>query len=422
MSVIQKTKIDESTINSLVKAASYAVRGRIVSRSAELQEKLKQANHNLPFNKIISCNIGNPHALNQKPISYMRDVLSVVVNPALAQRGTFPADVIRRAERYLKDIPGLGAYSESQGMATVRADVSKFLEERDGVAGNPANIFITNGASEGVRLTMQTIMRDPATGVQDGVLTPIPQYPLYSALTTLLKGNLVPYYLDENKGWGCTVDALQQSLVKARNQGIATRALVVINPGNPTGQVLSEDDMRGVVDFCVREGICLMADEVYQENVWKSGAKFVSFRKVAHDLGLKPTDEDLQMISFHSISKGFLGECGLRGGYFELFGIPDAVKQQIYKLASISLCSNTLGQIATGIMVQPPKAGDESYNTYISERDTILQSMKRRACSLSVALNKLPGISCTSIDGAMYAFPTVKLSREFMLLRLLLLS
>ena len=302
-SVINKTRIDESTINSLVKAASYAVRGKVVTKAAQLSDTLKNPNHNLPFNKVISCNIGNPHALNQKPISYMRDVLSLVLNPSLKERGNFSPDVIARAERYLKDIPGLGAYSESQGMATVRADVAKFLEERDGVKGNPANIFITNGASEGVRLCMQTIMRDPASGFQDGVLTPIPQYPLYSALTTLLKGNLVPYYLNESKGWSCTVDALKESLSKAREQGISTRALVVINPGNPTGQILDEEDMKGIVDFCVREGICLMADEVYQENVWKPNAKFVSFRKVASGLGLKAEDPDLQMISFHSISK-----------------------------------------------------------------------------------------------------------------------
>ena len=110
-----------------------------------------------------------------------------------------------------------------------------------------------------------------------------------------------------------------------------------------------------------------------------------------------------------------MGECGLRGGYFELFGIPETVKQEIYKLASISLCSNTLGQVATGIMVQPPKSGDASYAQYVSERDAILSSMKRRAASLSVALNKLPGISCTSIDGAMYAFPTVVLPRKCLL-------
>lgn len=303
MSILHKTKIDESTINSLVKAASYAVRGKIVTRAGQLSEKLKTPNHGLPFKKIISCNIGNPHALNQKPITFLRDVLSIVINPSLKDKIAFPSDVLHRAERYLADIPGLGAYSESQGLAQVRADVAEFLLRRDGYRGDPANIFLTNGASEGVRLCMQTIIRDPSSGFRDGILTPIPQYPLYSALTTLLEGVLVPYYLDESADWSCKVESLQNSLKSARNNGITTRSLVVINPGNPTGQILSEDNMKQIVDFCVREGICLMADEVYQENIWKSGAKFVSFRKVAHDMGLNSNDNDLQMISFHSISK-----------------------------------------------------------------------------------------------------------------------
>jgi alanine transaminase len=302
MSVIHKAKIDESTINPLVKAASYAVRGKIVTRAAQLSERLKNSN-DLPFKKIISCNIGNPHALNQKPITFLRDVLSLVINPSLKDKINLPSDVIHRAERYLANIPGLGAYSESQGLQSVRDDIAVYLKRRDGFEGNPANIFLTNGASEGVRLCMQTIIRDPTDGYRDGILTPIPQYPLYSALTTLLEGTLVPYYLDESRGWSCSVNALQGSLDKAKIDGITTRCLVVINPGNPTGQILSEGNMREIVEFCVKEGICLMADEVYQENVWKKNTKFVSFRKVAHDMGLSPDSNDLQMVSFHSISK-----------------------------------------------------------------------------------------------------------------------
>jgi alanine transaminase len=303
MTVLSKTKIDEATINRLVKAASYAVRGKIVARSAELQKQLTADPSSLPFKKIISCNIGNPHALNQKPISFVRDVLSLVVNPSLKERVPFAPDVINRANRYLGDIPGLGAYTESQGLASVRADVASFLQERDGYEGNPSNIFLTNGASEGVRLCMQTILRDSIQGFRDGILTPIPQYPLYSALTTLLEGHLVPYYLDESNGWSLSVTALKDSLKKANDEGISTRCLVVINPGNPTGQILSKDNMKEVVDFCAKEGICLMADEVYQENVWREGAKFISFRKVAYEMGIKPEDNQLQMISFHSISK-----------------------------------------------------------------------------------------------------------------------
>lgn len=368
--------------------------------------------------------------MQQPALSYIRDVLSLVINPSLAEKSkkAFKPDVIERAQKYLKALPDVGAYTESQGIGAVRDEVCQFLLERDGFKADPNNIFLTNGASEGVRLCMQTIMRyslthsslthtltyfllrDPSSGFMDGVLTPIPQYPLYSALSTLLQAKLVPYYLDESNGWNCTPKMLSQALKKAKNEGITPRALVVINPGNPTGQILPAKTMKGIVEWCVDEKICLMADEVYQENIWKSRAKFTSFRKVAYEMNAITGDADsLQLISFHSISKGFLGECGLRGGYFELLGLPADVKAEIYKLASISLCSNTIGQIATGIMVQPPKKGETSFKLYNKEKTDILESLNRRAQKLSEALNALPGVSCNTIDGAMYAFPTVKL-------------
>jgi len=117
--------------------------------------------------------------------------------------------------------------------------------------------------------------------------------------------------------------------------------------------------------------------------------------------------KDLQLISFHSTSKGFIGECGKRGGYFEMLGFDEAVMAEIYKAMSISLCSNVTGQIMTGLMVNPPKLGEPSYATYMAERDEILASLKRRAAKLVAALNELEGVSCCAPTGAMYAFPTI---------------
>jgi alanine transaminase len=113
-----------------------------------------------------------------------------------------------------------------------------------------------------------------------------------------------------------------------------------------------------------------------------------------------------------SISKGFLGECGLRGGYFEMLGIDDEVKMQLYKLASMSLASNTIGMITVGLMVNPPKEGEESYPLYVQERDAILSSMRRRAQVMTRALNSMTGVTCNEIEGAMYAFPTITLPRK----------
>ena len=193
----------------------------------------------------------------------------------------------------------------------------------------------------------------------------------------------MPYYLDESNGWGLDAEELKRQLATAKADGIAVRGLAVINPGNPTGQTLSEENMKAIVQLCVDEDLVLMADEVYQENIWKSELPFTSFRKVATDMGYSAEynqgQKGLALVSFHSISKGFIGECGIRGGYFELFGIDPQVKAQIYKLASISLCSNTPGQVMTGLMVQPPKLGDPSFEEYEAERVSVLSSLKRRA-------------------------------------------
>mmetsp|Transcript_33358 Transcript_33358/g.33980 ORF Transcript_33358/g.33980 Transcript_33358/m.33980 type:complete len:487 (+) Transcript_33358:102-1562(+) len=413
MSSLSKVcRITSNTINANVKATRYAVRGPIVARAAELEQELSKPTASLPFKNIIACNTGNPHSQQQKPLTYIRDVLSLVINPALQSRANFPEDVVERANKYLRGIPGVGAYSESKGIMAVRKDISKFLEKRDGYPSNPETLFLTNGASEGVRFCMNTLLRDSKSGFRDGMLTPIPQYPIYSALTTLLDGNLVPYYLDESKGWGLDMTNVKDSITKARAEGITIRGLVIINPGNPTGNVLSESDLQELVTLCREEGICLMADEVYQSNIWKPNTSFISCRKVAYDMKAFDGPDPLQLISFHSVSKGFLGECGLRGGYFETLGIPPDVMAELYKMASISLCSNVIGQIAVGVMVAPPEEGEASHGTYVAERDNILASLKRRAVNVSKALNTMPGISCTTIDGALYAFPSITIPEK----------
>ena len=104
-----------------------------------------------------------------------------------------------------------------------------------------------------------------------------------------------------------------------------------------------------------------------------------------------------------------MGECGLRGGYYELLGFSDSVKSELLKLASISLCSNTIGQIAVGLMVNPPQEGDHSYPTFMEEKETVLSSLRRRAARMTEALNSLEGVSCTAVEGAIYAFPRLSL-------------
>mmetsp|Transcript_19143 Transcript_19143/g.25931 ORF Transcript_19143/g.25931 Transcript_19143/m.25931 type:complete len:165 (-) Transcript_19143:825-1319(-) len=154
-----------------------------------------------------------------------------------------------------------GAYtSNSKGWSFVRRQVASFINRRDGVSdASENNIYLTNGASEAVRLCFTALLRNG----NDGILIPIPQYPLYSALLTLNGGELLPYYLDENKNWGLDAEGLRDLVKKSKKDGFTPRAIVVINPGNPTGQVMEKEDLAEIVRMCHEENILILADEVY---------------------------------------------------------------------------------------------------------------------------------------------------------------
>jgi hypothetical protein len=197
-----------ANLNQAVVQAAYAVRGELVMKADALREKLTSqgAAAGLPFDQIVACNIGNPHELGQQPITFFRQVLALMHYPALLKepkaKELFAPDAIERAQKYLAEIHGgTGAYTTSQGIRGVRAEVAEFLQRRDGVPANVDDIFLTDGASAGVKMLLNLIVR----GKEDGVLTPIPQYPLYSASLTLFGGECVKYFLDESKGWGLTV-------------------------------------------------------------------------------------------------------------------------------------------------------------------------------------------------------------------------
>ncbi|WJZ94202.1 hypothetical protein VitviT2T_013079 [Vitis vinifera] len=411
-SAAMPTPVTLETINPKVLECEYAVRGEIVTLAQRLQQELQEKPGSLPFDEILYCNIGNPQSLGQQPITFFREVIALCDHPPILDKsetqGLFSADAIERAWQILDQIPGraTGAYSHSQGIKGLRDTIAAGIEARDGFPSNPNDIFLTDGASPAVHMMMQLLIRTE----KDGILCPIPQYPLYSASIVLHGGTLVPYYLDEATGWGLEISELQKQLEDAKSKGITVRALVVINPGNPTGQVLSEDNQRDIVEFCKKEGLVLLADEVYQENVYVPDKKFHSFKKISRSMGYG--EEDISVVSFQSVSKGYYGECGKRGGYMEVTGFGADVREQIYKVASVNLCSNITGQILASLVMSPPKVGDESYESYFMEKDGILSSLARRAKTLEDALNSLEGVTCNKAEGAMYLFPRIHLPEK----------
>ncbi|GAA5984397.1 hypothetical protein JCM10908_003332 [Rhodotorula pacifica] len=397
-------------INKHVLEAQYAVRGAIPLRAEELRDQLDEHGDKagLPFDTVVNCNIGNPQQLDQKPLTFLRQVSALCDYPDLLDHPStpsiFPSDAIARARSLIGDIGSTGAYSHSMGNPAIRKRVAKFIEERDGHPSNANQIYLTAGASTGVSNLLQILVSSPL----DGVLIPIPQYPLYTAALALNAARSVPYFLSEADDWGLDVKDLHANLDKARHDGTVVKAMVVINPGNPTGNCLTEQNMRDIIKLCYEERLVLMADEVYQSNVYKEAQPFISFKKALKDMGA-PYADNVELVSFHSISKGQSGECGRRGGYFELTNFHPEAEEQVYKLASIQLCPSLQGQIGVEVLVNPPKEGDESYPQWQAEVNGISETLKQRSEVLVKAFRELEGITCNDANGAMYLFPTITL-------------
>ncbi|KKA26378.1 hypothetical protein TD95_001397 [Thielaviopsis punctulata] len=409
------TSLNFENINQKVVAAKYAVRGELAVKSEVYRQQLVHGTGDLPFDKVISANIGNPQQLDQKPITFFRQVTSLLENPQLLQHEEvlekslgYKSDAIDRAKFLLKSVQSVGAYSASAGVPAIRQSVARFLEERDGYPADPNHIYLSAGASSGVNTLLSIICADK----NSGVLVPIPQYPLYTASLSVLDAHCVPYLLDEHKSWGTDLAVIKQSYEEAKSKGIDTRAIVVINPGNPTGASLTEADIRNVINFAADEGLVIIADEVYQTNVFVG--KFHSFKQVLSQMMEEHPGryEHVELASLHSISKGMVGECGHRGGYFELVGFDPSVEAEIYKFVSIMLCAPVIGQCLVELMVNPPKPGDPSFPQYKQEYDSIFKGLRERARALHSAFSQMEGVECGEPQGSMYLFPTITIPQK----------
>ncbi|KAI3835473.1 hypothetical protein MKX03_034563 [Papaver bracteatum] len=208
---------------------------------------------------------------------------------------------------------------------------------------------------------------------KDGVLCPIPQYPLYSSSIALHGGSL---------------------LEDAKSKGITVRSLVVINPAiQSAGIVLAEENQRAIVEFYKKENL-------FPKNM--SSSLPHSFDQLDY----------LFIYKFH-----YHGECEKRGAYMEVTGFSPKVREHIYKVASVNLCSNISEKNLASLVMNPPKVRDETFESYSAEKNGILSSLAK-ACqgnwltdesyALEDAFNKLEGVTCNKAEGAMYLFPPTK--------------
>lgn len=214
----------EDTMNKNLMEMEYAVRGELVIKAGQYQKMLADGDTSLPFDEVILCNIGNPQSVGQKPFTFYRQVLAGCMYPELADSGTLPSDAAARVKKILGGMAGgVGAYSGSKGVDSIRDSVADFIQRRDGGARQDIeNIFLTSGASEGIKTIMQLATRDGS----DGILIPTPQYPLYSATVTAIGGAQIGYSLIEKTGWKLDPKEITALCAQARKDGITPRCLV----------------------------------------------------------------------------------------------------------------------------------------------------------------------------------------------------
>ncbi|MFL0799956.1 MAG: pyridoxal phosphate-dependent aminotransferase [Agarilytica sp.] len=327
----------------------YDIRGPVLEHANRLEEE---------GHRILKLNIGNPAPFGfDAPDELIADVIHNMRNAQgyIASKGLFAARKAIMQECQQLDIPGV--------------DVD--------------DIFLGNGVSELIVMACQALLN---TG--DEVLIPSPDYPLWTAAVNLSGGNPVHYRCDESADWYPDIDDIKSKITKK------TRALLVINPNNPTGAVYSKEMLEQLVAVAREHKLVLFADEIYSKILYED-AEFIPMAKIA---------QDMLCISFNGLSKSYR-LAGFRSGWMVISGAKEQAKgyiEGLEMLSSMRLCANVPAMYA----VQTALGGYQSINELILPGGRLLEQ-RNAACD---ALEKIPGISCVRPKGAIYLFP--KIDRE----------
>ena len=286
-----------------------------------------------------------------------------------------PPPLVAAVERALRD--GYNSYGPSAGISTAREAVAAEYTA-NGFPVSPDRVFITAGTSEGIELALSAIVDSGAE-----VLVPMPTYPLYTAVLAKLDANAKYYRLDSSRGWMPDLDHLKHLVTPS------TRALVIIDPNNPTGAVYSTETRLALLDFADQHGLAILADEVYGD---------LGFGGPVAPYGL--LDPDAPIISFSSLSKAYLAP-GWRTGWIAIGRSPrlDDVAAAVRKLADGRLCSTVPMQYA----IAPALTGDRGHQV------SFRKELKARAELTVARLRAMPGVSCVAPTAAFYAMPCVAL-------------
>ncbi|BEP55999.1 pyridoxal phosphate-dependent aminotransferase [Variovorax sp. KBS0712] len=322
----------------------YDIRGPIMDAAKQMEEEGQ---------KIIKLNIGN-----------------------LAVFGFDAPEEIQ--QDMIRNLPTSAGYSDSKGVFAARKAVMHETQKQ-GIAGVTLDdIYLGNGASELIAMSTNALLNDG-----DELLLPAPDYPLWTASTSLSGGTPVHYLCDEDNGWMPNLADIRAKITPR------TKGIVVINPNNPTGALYSDELLKSLVEIAREHGLVIFADEVY-DKVLYDGVKHTAIASLS---------TDVLTLTFNSLSKSYRS-CGYRAGWLVVSGDKRSARDYIEGLNMLSnmrLCANVPGQWA----IQTALGGYQSINDLVCEGGRL-----RRQRDLAYELiTAIPGVSCVKPSAALYMFP-----------------
>jgi len=322
----------------------YDIRGPVLELAQRMEEEGQ---------KIIKLNIGNVGVFGFDP-------------PEEIQR-----DMIR-------NLSNASAYSDSKGIFAARKAIMQYSQEK-GIQGVTLDdIYTGNGVSELIVMSMNALLNNG-----DEVLVPAPDYPLWTAAVSLSGGLPVHYLCDESKEWAPDLADLRKKITPR------TKAIVVINPNNPTGAIYSKEVLVELTEIAREHGLILFADEIYDKMLYDQ----------EKHLSLASLSTDVVIITFNGLSKNYRS-CGYRAGWMVVSGDKEMVRDYIEglnMLSSMRLCANVPGQYA----IQTALGGYQSINDLVGEGGRLA---KQRDLAWKL-ITEIPGVTCVKPKSALYLFP-----------------
>ncbi|MEW6292757.1 MAG: pyridoxal phosphate-dependent aminotransferase [Pseudomonadota bacterium] len=322
----------------------YDIRGPVLARARQMEEE---------GHRVIKLNIGNPAAFGFEA----------------------PEEIVVDVIRNIRDASG---YSDSKGLFAPRKAVMHYCQQKRIANVSIDDIYLGNGVSELIVMAMQALLNNG-----DEVLVPAPDYPLWTAAVSLSGGTPRHYLCDEGAGWLPDLADIRAKITPA------TRAIVIINPNNPTGALYPDDLLKEIVEIARQHELIVFADEIY-DKVLYDGRTHTSLASLA---------DDVLFITFNGLSKNYRA-CGFRAGWMIVSGEKRHASDYIEGLgilASMRLCSNVPGQHA----IQTALGGYQSIDDLVAPQGRLC---KQRDLAYEM-LNAIPGVSCVKPKAALYCFP-----------------